>query len=123
MVELSDETPRSGEPAAPHDAGTLIGKRYATGEPAVEVLCTKPGTGSLSIGEDVLPGQGGSPAALFGLAGPTLAWVVSRPGEPGVRPGTSLTRGLCGTNESPGSAGDQNHSHPSRWSLSGAMVV
>ncbi len=61
MVELSDETPRSGEPAAAHDAGTLIGKRYATGDPAVEVLCTKAGAGSLSIGDDVLPAKEASP--------------------------------------------------------------
>jgi hypothetical protein len=56
MVELADAT-RSGEPAAPHDGGTLIGKRYASGEPAVEVLCTKAGSGSLSVGDEVLPAK------------------------------------------------------------------
>ncbi len=61
MVELSDETPRTGEPAAPHDAGTLIGKRYAAGDPAVEVLCTKAGAGSLSVGDDVLSAKEASP--------------------------------------------------------------
>jgi hypothetical protein len=61
MVELADATARSGEPVAPHDAGTLIGKRYASGEPAVEVLCTKAGSGSLSIGDEVLAAKEASP--------------------------------------------------------------
>jgi hypothetical protein len=61
MVELADASGRSGAPAAPHDAGTLIGKRYALAEPAVEVLCTKPGSGSLSIGDAPLPAKEASP--------------------------------------------------------------
>jgi hypothetical protein len=52
---------RSGVPAAPFDAGTLIGKRYAADGPAVEVLCTRAGEGSLSIGEVVLPPKEASP--------------------------------------------------------------
>lgn len=43
-----------GAPLAGFDGGTLLGKRYGdTGDP-VEVLCTKPGTGSLSVGDHVL---------------------------------------------------------------------
>jgi hypothetical protein len=61
MVELADAADRSGAPAAPHDAGTLIGKRYALADPAVEVLCTKPGSGSLSIGDVVLPAKEAAP--------------------------------------------------------------
>jgi len=62
MVELADETPRSGTPAAPFDTGTLIGKRYASNDdPAVEVLCTKAGGGSLSIGETILPAKEAQP--------------------------------------------------------------
>jgi hypothetical protein len=34
--------------------GTLLGKRYAHEPSGTEVLCTKPGTGSLSIGSDPL---------------------------------------------------------------------
>ncbi len=60
MVELGDAT-RSGEPVAPFDTGTLIGKRYATDDPPVEVLCTKPGSGSLSIGEVPLPVKSAAP--------------------------------------------------------------
>jgi hypothetical protein len=61
MVELADSSDRSGAPAAPHDTGTLIGKRYALADPAVEVLCTKPGSGSLSIGDDPLPAKEAAP--------------------------------------------------------------
>jgi hypothetical protein len=61
MVELTDGSALRGAPAAPHDAGTLIGKRYALAEPAVEVLCTKPGGGSLSIGDVVLPAKEAAP--------------------------------------------------------------
>jgi hypothetical protein len=61
MVELADTADRSGTPATPHDAGTLIGKRYALADPAVEVLCTKAGAGSLSIGEVALPAKEAAP--------------------------------------------------------------
>jgi hypothetical protein len=60
MVELADVA-RTGEPVAPFDAGTLIGKRYATADPAVEVLCTKAGAGSLSIGDTPLPAKEATP--------------------------------------------------------------
>jgi hypothetical protein len=61
MVELGDGVTRVGEPAAPFDTGTLIGKRYATADPAVEVLCTKAGAGSLSIGDTPLPAKEATP--------------------------------------------------------------
>ena len=32
-------------------AGTLLGKRYASDELGLEVLCTKPGAGSLAVGD------------------------------------------------------------------------
>ena len=44
--------------AAGHDSGTLMGKRYGDEESGIEVLCTKPGGGSLSIGETALPEKG-----------------------------------------------------------------
>ncbi len=44
-----------GEPAAGFDAGTQIGKRYEDVESGVELLCSKPGPGSLSIGERSVP--------------------------------------------------------------------
>jgi hypothetical protein len=37
--------------AADHEAGTLMGKRYIQDDIGLEILCTKPGKGSLSIGD------------------------------------------------------------------------
>lgn len=33
-----------------HATGTLLGKRYATEDGTVELLCTKPGKGALAVG-------------------------------------------------------------------------
>lgn len=41
----------SGEADAAHAMGTLIGKRYVDETGALEVLCTKPGGSSLSLGD------------------------------------------------------------------------
>jgi hypothetical protein len=37
-----------------HASGTLLGKRYAAEDPGLELLCTKGGEGSLSLGEDAI---------------------------------------------------------------------
>ncbi len=50
MVPLGTEADR-GPIAEEHSGGTLIGKRYADEESGVELLCTKPGAGALSIGD------------------------------------------------------------------------
>ncbi len=42
---------RSGEPSADASGGTLLGKRYGDPDETVEVLCTKAGPGSLSLGD------------------------------------------------------------------------
>jgi hypothetical protein len=34
-----------------HAAGTQMGKRYADDDSGIELLCTKPGAGSLSVGD------------------------------------------------------------------------
>jgi hypothetical protein len=41
--------------------GTQMGKRYADDDLGLEVLCTKPGAGSLSIGDTPLPVKGAKP--------------------------------------------------------------
>jgi hypothetical protein len=44
----------AGDPTAPApglDAGTLLGKRYEDAESTVELLCVKPGAGSLGLGD------------------------------------------------------------------------
>ena len=57
MVPVDDAT-TGGDPAAPFDEGTLVGKRYVTEDEAIELLCTKPGAGSLSLGDAALAGEG-----------------------------------------------------------------
>ena len=49
MVAVGPAGDRLAADAA-HSSGTLMGKRY--GDDALELLCTKPGAGSLSIGDD-----------------------------------------------------------------------
>ncbi len=43
-----------GDPAADAAGGTLMGKRYVDADETVEVLCTKPGDGSLGLGDALL---------------------------------------------------------------------
>ena len=43
------------------NGGTQLGKSYASEELGVEVLCTKPGDGSISVGETVLMRKGPKP--------------------------------------------------------------
>jgi len=49
------------EPVAPFDGGTLLGKRYVDEIGSLEVLCTKTGEGSLSIGDTPLDIKGAKP--------------------------------------------------------------
>ena len=55
----SDAAGGSIDPA--HADGTLMGKRYAYDELGLEVLCTKPGEGSLTIGDRPLPQKEAKP--------------------------------------------------------------
>jgi hypothetical protein len=60
MVAIDAEvTPQAIE--AGFDQGTQLGKRYADEELGVEVLCTKAGEGSLSVGETLLAVKGAKP--------------------------------------------------------------
>jgi hypothetical protein len=43
------------------DGGSLVGKRYADETSGLEVLCTKAGPGSLSLGVDPLPVKSAKP--------------------------------------------------------------
>lgn len=43
------------------DGGTQLGKRYADEELGLEILCTKGGDGSLSVGETILDVKGAKP--------------------------------------------------------------
>lgn len=61
MVPLGTDHDSGSAPAAGLDDGTQMGKRYVDADESVEVLCTKPGAGSLSIGDDVLVIKGAKP--------------------------------------------------------------
>ena len=55
MIPLESDGPTVGAAPSPdHAGGTLLGKRYVDPEQTFEVLCTKPGDGSLSVGDDPL---------------------------------------------------------------------
>jgi hypothetical protein len=54
MVSTTDAVARTGAPAPELAGGTAVGKRYASETHDVEVLATKPGEGTLSIGTEVL---------------------------------------------------------------------
>lgn len=47
MTETAPE--QKGEPAADFSEGTKVGKRYVNDDHSVELLCVKPGAGSLAI--------------------------------------------------------------------------
>ncbi|MFV0306504.1 MAG: hypothetical protein ACK5OX_02030 [Desertimonas sp.] len=51
MADLAGAGDASGSPDAAFSEGTLVGKRYADEASGIELLCTKAGDGSLSIGD------------------------------------------------------------------------
>ena len=60
MVPIDDES-TGGPSGGAFDEGTLVGKRYVTEDEALELLCTKPGAGSLSLGDVALLVKGAKP--------------------------------------------------------------
>jgi hypothetical protein len=61
MVLIGDPPP-AGLPAEPgFDGGTLIGKRYTDEKGELELLCSKGGTASLSVGAELLVLKGAKP--------------------------------------------------------------
>ena len=60
MVALDAEAP-SASVEAGFDEGTQLGKRYEDEGSDLEILCTKPGPASLSIGADPLHIKGAKP--------------------------------------------------------------
>ncbi|MGH9274551.1 MAG: hypothetical protein ACRDZU_07880 [Acidimicrobiales bacterium] len=61
MVPIEEAGGTAGAPVAPFDEGTLVGKRYVSDDDGLELLCTKPGAGSLSVGESSLSVKGAKP--------------------------------------------------------------
>lgn len=54
MVIPAEANPPAGKPAAGLGEGALLGKRYTDEGLGLEVLCTKSGAGSLSLGDTPL---------------------------------------------------------------------
>ena len=59
MIGLEDEP--GGTLAADASDGTQLGKRYVNAEGDLELLCTKPGKGSLGVGGTPLEIKGAKP--------------------------------------------------------------
>jgi hypothetical protein len=53
-----DAEPASASMEAGFDGGTQLGKRYADDDLGLELLCTKAGQGSISVGDTVLEVKG-----------------------------------------------------------------
>jgi hypothetical protein len=60
MAELGGDVARGTIDDA-FAAGTLMGKRYADDDAGVELLCTKPGGGSLSVGDTLVMAKDAKP--------------------------------------------------------------
>ncbi len=56
-----DAEPASASIEAGFDGGTQLGKRYADEALGLEILCTKAGEGSISVGDTVLEVKGAKP--------------------------------------------------------------
>ncbi len=57
----ADAEPASEAIAAGFDGGTQLGKRYSDDALGLELLCTKAGAGSISVGDTVLDVKGAKP--------------------------------------------------------------
>jgi len=60
MLDIAERS-GGGAPAPDAAGGTLLGKRYVNPGGDLEVLCTKPGQGSLSAGGEALAIKGAKP--------------------------------------------------------------
>jgi hypothetical protein len=57
----ADAEPTGQKVEAGFDGGTQLGKRYSDDELGLELLCTKAGEGSISVGETILTVKGAKP--------------------------------------------------------------
>jgi len=61
LIEMAADKPGDGQIADDAKGGTQIGKRYVNEAGDLEVLCTKPGEGSLAAGGVALTIKGAKP--------------------------------------------------------------
>lgn len=60
MVPTGEDAPEGASVQSGFDGGTLLGKRYSDGD-QLELLCSKAGDGSLSVGSELLEVKGAKP--------------------------------------------------------------
>ena len=61
VVDLAGDAPAGGEIDPDHKTGTQMGKRYTNEAGDIEILCTKPGEGSLACDGTALEIKGAKP--------------------------------------------------------------
>jgi hypothetical protein len=61
MLNMDAHRQEGASPSAGFDGGLLVGKRYTDDGATIEVLCTKAGQSSLSLGEVILQPKGAKP--------------------------------------------------------------
>jgi hypothetical protein len=61
MVDAQEAAGVTGVADSAQQAGTQLGKRYADEAAGLELLCTKPGQGTLSLDDTPLPLKGAKP--------------------------------------------------------------
>ncbi|MBV6508586.1 MAG: hypothetical protein JJLCMIEE_01651 [Acidimicrobiales bacterium] len=61
LVEAGAEVPAGQQISADATGGTQMGKRYVDDDAGLELLCTRPGAGSLTLAGEVLPIKGAKP--------------------------------------------------------------
>jgi hypothetical protein len=61
LVDIGADAPAGGTVSDDANEGTQIGKRYVNEAGDLEVLCTKPGDGSLGVGGALLSIKGAKP--------------------------------------------------------------
>lgn len=54
LLEMAAAKPAAGSPSPDAAKGTQLGKRYVNADGSLELLCTKPGQGSLALGNTPL---------------------------------------------------------------------
>jgi hypothetical protein len=61
LLDLAAKPEPGAAPAPSAAAGTQLGKRYVSAAGDLELLCTKPGAGSLTLGDAALTIKGAKP--------------------------------------------------------------
>jgi hypothetical protein len=61
MVPHGSDAAHTGVPDPELWGGTLLGKRYGDDSSGIELLCTKPGAGTLTLDGEPLPVKGAKP--------------------------------------------------------------